>query len=117
MVHQRILRSRLDQDFYKSFAGPNACPSMTRWRVDLLVTLQRHLFQSLLVIDSFLPMREIGFVIFGLYPFYKSQGCVNIEFSQRQYDFQEDPKLRQSNRWSFFFPILFSGATERNALA
>ena len=93
------------------------CIDIEASKTTLLLTLQRHLFQSLLVIDSFLPMREIGFVIFGLYPFYKSQGCVNIEFSQRQYDFQEDPKLRQSNRWSFFFPILFSGATERNALA
>jgi len=47
-----------------------------------LITLQRQLFQFNLIFNSFFSMREVGFVVFGLYPFYKLQRCMDIEFSQ-----------------------------------
>ena len=51
---------------------------------------------------------------FGIVPISPNQLHVNIDSHQRQYNFKQDPKLRQRNGRGFFSPILSSGAREKN---
>jgi len=79
-----------------------------------LVTLQRHFAQHGHLFDLPFSMRLISKVIPVLNPPHQFQRLIHIESPQGQNHLQENPKLRERNGRSFFPPILFSNAREKN---
>jgi len=76
--------------------------------------LQRHFVQRGYLLDFPFSMRLISKVISVLNPSHHFQRFIHVESSQGQNYLQENPKLRGRNGRSFFPPILFSNAREKN---
>jgi hypothetical protein len=78
------------------------------------LTLQRQSAQSSHFFNLPFSMRLISKVIPVLNPSHHFQRFIHVESPQGQNHLQENPKLRERNGWSFFSPILFSNAREKN---
>jgi hypothetical protein len=83
-------------------------------KIEEFLTLQRQSAQSSHFFNLPFSMRLISKVIPVLNPSHHFQRFIHVESPQGQNHLQENPKLRERNGWSFFSPILFSNAREKN---